>query len=63
MTSPSDFYVRKHRKEGEGGKVLWFFPKNQTPSSSLFVELISRWSMALGLIARVNEQRPRYVAG
>lgn len=36
---------------------------SQESNASLFVELISRWSMALGLIARVNEQRPRYVAG
>lgn len=59
MTSPSDFYVRKHRKEGGGGSVIF----SQESNASLFVELISRWSMALGLIARVNEQRPRYVAG
>lgn len=57
MTSPSDFYVPASK--GGGGSVIF----SQESNASLFVELISRWSMALGLIARVNEQRPRYVAG
>lgn len=47
------------RKGEREGSVIF----SQESNASLFVELISRWSMALGLIARVNEQRPRYVAG
>lgn len=60
MTSPSDFYVPASQgRGGREGSVIF----SQESNASLFVELISRWSMALGLIARVNEQRPRYVAG
>lgn len=59
MTSPSDFYVPASQGRGREGSVIF----SQESNASLFVELISRWSMALGLIARVNEQRPRYVAG
>lgn len=51
----------KFLRKGKEGFVIFFFQESNAPL--LLVELISRGPMALGLIARANEQRARYAGG